>query len=714
MFFFPGLSALTILFCGATAALEYPEARKTDQVDEYFGTRVADPYRWLEDDRAAETAEWVRQENRLTESFLSRIPFREEIRQEMTRRFDYVKYSVPFKKGNRLFFFKNDGLQDQSILYTSEGLDAPAEVLLDPNKLSEDGTAALGACAVSKDGKYLAYTVSRAGSDWQEGYVLNIETKEVLSDRLEWIKFSRPAWQGEGFYYSCYPAPEEGKDFVAKNEFHQVRYHRLGTAQSEDRLVRFDEEHPQRICTASTDEDETVLFVSEGESTYGNRLLSLDLTRSDAEFTEIYPSFDHESYPLGVLEGKYYLLTDYGAPLRRIVAVDPKDPAPTHWIDIVPESKDLISDAVMTGGQIAVVYLKDAAEEGVLYTADGKETGHLDLPTLGMLSLSGGKDDPILFYGFTSFVHPTEIYARNVTDGTVRRLFETPLSLNPDDYTTERVWYTSKDGTRAPLFLTYKNGTPRDGTHPALLYGYGGFNVNMTPMFQPEWTVFLDHGGVLALAVLRGGGEYGAEWHMAGTLRQKQNVFDDFLAAAEYLISEKWTSSDHLAILGRSNGGLLVGAAMTQRPDLFRAAVPGVGVLDMLRYHKFTIGWAWAADYGTSEESREMFEALYAYSPLHRIRPGTRYPATLILTGDHDDRVVPAHSFKFAATLQAACAGIDDAAPALIRIDTNAGHGRGKPTSMRIDENTDIFSFILWETLCRKSENIRSDDGGPQ
>ena len=687
-----------LLFAGRADAFDYPSPRATDQTDDYFGATVADPYRPLEDDRSAETAAWVQAENALTESFLAEIPFRDEIRAEMTRRFDYVKYSVPFKKGDRVFYFKNDGLQNQPVLYTAERLGAAPELLLDPNGLSDDGTAALGACSVSKDGRHLAYTVSRAGSDWQEAYIINIDSKETLADRLRWIKFSDLAWHGDGFYYSRYPAPEEGKDFVAKNEFHQVWYHRLGTEQSEDRLVWLDREHPQRTCAASTDEDETVLFLSEGESTYGNRLLALDLTEPDAELAELYPSFDAESFPLGVLNVKYYVLTDYRAPLRRVAAVDPKNPAPENWTDVVPESEHLISDAAIVGGRLAVVYLKDASEEVTLYTADGKRTGGLDAPTLGMFGLSGSQNDPTLFYSFTSFVHPAEIFKYDLESGETEPVFDTSLPLDPDDYQTERVWYTSKDGTRAPLFLTYKKGIVPDGENPTLLYGYGGFNINMTPMFKPEWTVFLDRGGVLAVAVLRGGGEYGAAWHEAGTKERKQNVFDDFIAAAEYLIGEKWTSPDHLAILGRSNGGLLVGAAMTQRPDLFKAAVPGVGVLDMLRYHKFTIGWAWAADYGTSEESREMFDALYAYSPLHNIKPGVKYPATLILTGDHDDRVVPAHSFKFAATLQAALAETQDAAPALIRIDTNAGHGRGKPTSMLIDENTDVFSFILWET----------------
>ncbi|MBO7725529.1 MAG: S9 family peptidase [Thermoguttaceae bacterium] len=694
-------AAASCFFAGAASAWDYPAARTVDQTDDYFGAAVADPYRWLEDDRSDETAAWVQAENELTASYLERIPFREDIRREMTRRFDYVKYSVPFKKKDRIFFFKNDGLQNQPVLYMSEEDGKNAEPLLDPNALSEDGTAALGACAVSKDGKYLAYTVSRAGSDWQEAYVLNIDTKETLADRVEWIKFSDLAWFRDGFYYSRYPAPEEGKDFVAKNEYHQVWYHRLGTAQSDDRLLWLDKEHPQRTCSASTDEDETVLFLSEGESTYGNRLLALDLTRADAEFVELYPAFDAESFPLGVLNGMYYVLTDYLAPLRRVVAVDPKNPAPENWADVIPESENLISDAAIVGGRLAVVYLKDAAEEGYLYSADGNETGRLDTPTLGVLGLSGSRNESTLYYSFTSFVHPAEIFKLDLETGQTERVFDRAISLNPDDYDTKRVWYTSKDGTRAPLFLTCKKGTAADGENPTLLYGYGGFNINMTPMFKPEWTVFLDRGGVLAVAVLRGGGEYGAAWHEAGTKERKQNVFDDFIAAAEYLIREKWTSPGHLAILGRSNGGLLVGAAMTQRPDLFKAAVPGVGVLDMLRYHKFTIGWAWAADYGTSEESREMFDALYAYSPLHNIKSGVKYPATLILTGDHDDRVVPAHSFKFAAALQAALAGTEDARPALIRIDTNAGHGRGKPTSMQIDENTDIFSFILEQTQRR-------------
>lgn len=675
-----------------------PSAVKTvDQTDDYFGVTVADPYRWLEDDRSAETEAWVAEENQLTESFLSRIPIRETIRKEMTARFDYTKNSIPFKKGDRYFFFRNSGLQNQPVLYTTSDLAGNMEQLLDPNKLSDDGTAALGSCSVSKDGRYLAYTISRAGSDWQEGYVLDIGSKKTLNDHLRWIKFSDLAWRGDGFYYSRYPAPEPGKDYVAKNEFHQVWYHKVGTSQEEDLLVHLNRDFPERTCTASTDDDETVLFLSESESTYGNRLLAVDLAKPDAEPVELYSKFDAETFPLGVLNGKYYLLTDYNAPQRRIVAADPNNPNADHWVDVVPESENLISDAVLTNGGLGIVYLKDAAEEAFLYSADGNKTNSIPLPALGMISLSGKRDDAELFYSFTSFVHPTEIYRYDADQSRSVRLFQETRPLNPDDYITERVWYTSKDGTRAPLFLTYKKGTEQNGSNPALLYGYGGFNINMTPMFKPEWTVFLDHGGVLAVAVLRGGGEYGSRWHEAGTKERKQNVFDDFIAAAEHLISEKWTSSDHLAILGRSNGGLLVGAAMTQRPDLFKAAVPGVGVLDMLRYHKFTIGWAWAADYGTSEESREMFDALYAYSPLHQIRPGVRYPATLILTGDHDDRVVPAHSFKFAATLQAALKETPNPEPALIRIEINAGHGRGKPTSKQIEENTDVFSFLLEE-----------------
>ena len=681
---------------GAFEPLRYPIPPKGETTDDYFGTKVADPYRWMEEGDSPELAKWIEAENNVTSEYLSKIPFRNRLRDELTARFDYPKHSLPFKEAGHYFYFKNTGLQNQSVLYVTDDLSKEPRTLLDPNALSDDGTVALSSLAVSKDGKYLAYTVSKSGSDWQEGFLLDVATGKTLGDRLEWIKFSDLAWAGDGFYYSRYPEPEKGKELSGKNEFHQIWFHRVGTAQSDDELVFVNRDEPLRNCSATTDEDENYLFLMETESTYGNTLLFRDLRKSgQKEFTTLFPDFSAETYPVDVRDGKFLLLTDYKAPRRRLVAADIADPTPNAWRDLIPESDDLLVSVEVTGDRLAATYLKDAAHEIVFFDFDGKKLGELKLPTLGVSSISGKKGDDELFYSFTSFVYPTVIFRTTVSGGETTELFGAPETIKPDDYTTERVWYTSRDGTRAPMFLTYKKGIPRDGSNPTLLYGYGGFNINMTPTFKPDRTVFLDHGGVLAVAVLRGGGEYGETWHKAGTKQQKQNVFDDFIAAAEYLIAEKYTSPEHLAIHGGSNGGLLVGAAMTQRPELFGAAVPAVGVLDMLRYHLFTIGWAWAVDYGTSEESAEMFRYLYGYSPLHQIKPGVKYPATLITTSDHDDRVVPAHSFKFAATLQAAAA---PETPILIRIETKAGHGRGKPLSKVIDEAADMYAFILFNT----------------
>lgn len=698
-----GLLALIILAGTASAAAQkpdYPPAEKSDVRDDYFGTSVADPYRWMEDEQSPKRAEWIAAENRLTRRTLDSYGLCGELRRELTARYDYEKNSVPVKRGGRYFFFRNSGLQNQAVLYVTDDWSKEPRVLLDPNTLAADGTCALGAWAVSKDGKYLAYTLAQSGSDWQEGFVLEIETGKKLDDRLRWIKFSDLAWAGDGFYYSRYPEPETGKELSAKNEYHQVWFHRVGTAQSDDALIFVNRDEPQRNVLAMTDDEERWLFVAESESTYGNTLLFRDLSaKGDEPFVTIFPTFEAETLPVTVRDGKFYLLTDYQADKRRLVEVDPANPTPEHWRDAIPEGEHLLADVTPTADRLAVTYLKDAAHETAFYDYAGKKLEALELPTLGVASFSGKQNDPELFWGFTSFVYPSVVYRYDAQEKRSEPLFASKSDFSPDDYATERLFYTSRDGTRAPIFITYKKGIRRDGGNPALLYGYGGFNINMAPSFNPGRTVWLDHGGVYAVAVLRGGGEYGDAWHKAGTKLEKQNVFDDFIAAAEFLIAEKFTSSKHLAIHGGSNGGLLVGAALTQRPDLFAAAVPAVGVLDMLRYHKFTIGWAWAADYGTSEDSKEMFDALLAYSPLHRIRAGVNYPATLILTSDHDDRVVPAHSLKFAAALQEADGGKN---PILIRIETKAGHGRGKPLAKQIDEAADMYAFLLH--FCRTAE----------
>ena len=674
--------------------ITYPAARQSDHVDQYFGTKVADPYRWMEENDTPELKQWIDAENKITSSVLSNIPFRDRIRREITERINYPKHSLPFKKNGRYFFFHNTGLQNQSVLYHTDSLSAKASVLLDPNTLSKDGTVSLANAAVSKNGKYLAWSITRSGSDWQEVFVTEIATGRLLDDHLHWVKFSGLAWEKDGFYYSRYDAPATGKELIAKNEFQKVYYHRLGTTQDKDVLVFEDKSNPKINCSADTDLDENWLFLYETESTYGNRLSFRALGKDKTTFRVFYPAFDAETSVVAVRDGIFYLLTDYKAPNKRLVRVDPARPLPEFWQDVIPESNVLLETVLASGNVFVARYLKDAASEVDFFDASGKKTGSLDVPGIGVVSLSGEQGDSELFYGFTSFLQAATVFRYDFTSGKSNEVFPSKLKFDPTQYTTQRLWYTSRDGTKAPMFVTHRKGIKLDGSHPTLLYGYGGFNINMTPMFKPERTVFLEHGGIFVVAVLRGGGEYGEKWHQLGTKLKKQNVFDDFIAAAEHLIRTGYTSNSKLAIQGGSNGGLLVGAVMTQRPDLFKVAVPAVGVLDMLRYHKFTIGWAWATDYGTSEENAEMFNYLRGYSPLHRIEKGKSYPATLVMTSDHDDRVVPAHSFKFAATLQNAQAGDN---PVLIRIETKAGHGRGKPIAKVIEESADMYSFILYE-----------------
>lgn len=673
-----------------------PTAPKKDHFDEYFGEKVADPYHWMETEKTSELSQWIEAENKATQDYFAKIPCRNQIRAEIEARINYPKYHLPVKKNDRYFFWKNNGLQNQFVIYTVRSFSEEPKVLLDPNKLSKDGTVSLAVTSVSQNGKYFAYSVSRSGSDWREAYVLDIESGRQMKDHLQWLKFSGLAWYKDGFFYSRFDEPSKDKKLSQKNKFHKVYYHKIGTDQSEDQLVFMNKEYPDRICSAELDKDENWLFIYESNSTYGVRISFRKLGEKEESFKVLYPSFDAETSLVEVRNGLFYMITDYKAPNRRLVAVDPAHPEPKDWKEVIPEGKSLLKSVTAAGDRLLVEYLRDAASEVLFYDYQGKELGKLKLPTLGTCYISGQKDDPEFFYMFTSYVYPSIIYRSDLSEKEAkppRILFDSNINFKPSDYTTERLWYTSKDGTRAPVFITYKNGMKRDGLNPLLLYGYGGFNISLTPDFSPARTVFLDHGGIFAVAVLRGGGEYGEQWHKSGTKLQKQKVFDDFISAAEFLIKEKYTSKEKLAINGRSNGGLLVGAALTQRPDLFRVAVPQVGVLDMLRYHKFTIGWAWASDYGTSEESREMFQYLKGYSPLHNIKLHTNYPATLIMTSDHDDRVVPAHSFKFGAALQENNSGKN---PILIRIEEKAGHGLGKPLSKIINESADIYSFILF------------------
>ncbi|MBQ9875358.1 MAG: S9 family peptidase [Thermoguttaceae bacterium] len=678
---------------------QYPKARVCDQVDEYFGTKVADPYRWMEVEKTPELLKWIEEENDLTQSYLAKIPFRDDLRKEMTAIYDYPKQGLPWKRGGRYFYSTNTGLQNQSVQRYKTSLDAEEQTLLDPNELSDDGTVALSDMEVSKDGKFAAFATSTSGSDWRDIFVMNVETREKTSDEIHWAKFTSIAWVGDGFFYSRYDAPPKGQEFTAKNENQKIYYHKLGEPQEKDALVFADPDNPSRNCVASVDEDENWLFVFQNESTYGAKVLFADLRDakdySKLEFDVLYPDFEAETEVVAVKDGKFYLLTDFQASNRRLVVVDPADPKPENWKDVLSESDVLLSAVRAVGDRLLAVYLKDAAHECAFYDYEGKKLGELELPGLGVAGFSGKKDDPELFYSFSSFICPPTLFKYDLETGESTLFWAPKVGFDPNDYVCERVWYQSKDGTRAPMFVSYKKGMEKNGQNSTILYGYGGFNINMTPGFKPVRIPYLNRGGVYAVAILRGGGEYGEAWHKAGTKTQKQNVFDDFISAAEYLIKEKYASKETLAINGGSNGGLLVGAALTQRPDLFAAAVPQVGVLDMLRYHKFTIGWAWATDYGTSEESEEMFRYLLKYSPLHNVKKGVKYPATMIETSDHDDRVVPAHSMKFGATMQAES---DPTSPVLIRIESKAGHGAGKPTAKIVEEAVDAYSFILFNT----------------
>ena len=676
----------------AQPQLTYPETAKTDVVDTYFGTSVPDPYRWLENDTSAQTAAWVAAQNKVTGEYLSKIPFRGALLRRLTAVADYEKIGAPAKKHGKYYFYKNDGLQNQSVLYVQNSLDGEARVMLDPNKLSADGTVALTGTSFSHDGKYMAYTISRSGSDWTEIYVIDTESGQTLDDHIVWAKFTGAAWHGDGFYYSAYDAPEAGKEYSNVNENHKIYYHKLGTPQSADRLVYENKAYPKRFYSASVSDDETLLFVYESGDGAGNALYVKDLTKPDAPLTAMATDMRYQYYPIETINGKTYIFTNYGAPKGRIMAATVAKPALKDWTEVVAEGQSVLSGVQVIGGKLLLTYDKDVANHAYVYSLDGKMEHEVKLPGLGSVGFSGDKDDRECFFTFTSFTVPGAVYRYDIGQNTYSLLRAPKVGFDADAFVTEQVFYPSKDGTRIPMFLTYKKGLKRDGHNPVYLYGYGGFNISLNPGFSSSRIPFLESGGIYAQANLRGGGEYGEEWHQAGTKMRKQNVFDDFIAAAEWLIKNGYTGKDKIAIVGGSNGGLLVGACMTQRPDLFRVAVPQVGVMDMLRYHKFTIGWNWASDYGTSDDSKEMFEYLKSYSPLHNLKKGMRYPATLVTTADHDDRVVPAHSFKFAATLQECNDGTH---PTLIRIDRKAGHGAGKPMSKVLEEQADIYGFIM-------------------
>ena len=675
--------------------IHYPTAKKTDTVDVYFGHQVADPYRWLEDDNSPETEAWVEAENKITFDYLSKIPFRNKLEEHLKEIWNYPKYRVPFKKGNRYFLFKNDGIQNQDVLYMMNDLESEPELLLDPNTLSEDGTIALADVSVSKDGKYLAYSISSGGSDWNEIFVMEIDTRRLLNDHIEWVKFSGISWKGNGFFYSAYNEPDEEDVLSGQNRFHKVYYHRLDTPQAEDLLVFNNPEKPLRNYHGYATEDEQFIIIVETESTSGNALYAAKADNiGKMEFKKLADGFDYDYMVIGHMGDELIVQTNDHAPKGKVIKIDMANPAPEYWLDLIPEKEDVLEMSGIIGGKIYTQYLKNASNRAYFYTLEGDFDRELELPGIGTITeINGEKNDHVAFYGFSSFTVPSNIYTYNVEEGTSELYKKSELDFNGDDYETHQVFFESKDGTQVPMFLVHKKGLKRDGNNPVLMYGYGGFNISLTPGFRISRMAFLEQGGMFVMVNLRGGGEYGEAWHKAGMKMNKQNVFDDFIYAAKYLIKEKYTSSEKLAIIGGSNGGLLVGACMTQKPELFRVAVPIVGVMDMLRYHRFTIGWAWASDYGRSDESEEMFQYLLSYSPLHNIKQGVDYPATLAITADHDDRVVPAHTFKFMATLQEKNSGKN---PVLIRIETRAGHGAGKPTSKQIEEAADIYSFIMF------------------
>ena len=669
-----------------------PVTRKDSTVDNYFGTEVPDPYRWLEDDASPETAAWVEAQNKVTDHYLKGIPFRAKLLERLKQVSNYEKVGAPAKRKNgKWYFYRNDGLQNQSVLYEMDSPDSEAHVFLDPNTLSEDGTVALKGVYFSNDGKYAAYTISRSGSDWEEIYVMDAATRELLEDHIVWAKFTGASWYKDGFYYSAYDAPAgDGHEFSGKNEVHKVYYHKIGTPQSEDKLFFSNPAEPLRFYQVSVNDEETMAFLYEDGADIGNNLYVMDLRKPGAKWVQITRDMKNSCTPAETDGDKIYLFTNLDAPMNKLVVTDIKNPK--VWKDVIPEGESVLDDVSFITDLIIASYSEDASTHAYLYDLTGRRVEEIHLPGVGSAGFSCRKGEPWCYYTYASFTTPGTVYSWNIETGESKVYKQPETAFDLSGLVTEQVFFPSKDGTRIPMFITHRKDIKLDGNNPVYLYGYGGFNISLPPSFSASRVPWLENGGIYAQVNLRGGGEYGEAWHLAGTKMQKQNVFDDFIGAAEWLIASGYTSSEKLAIVGGSNGGLLVGACMTQRPDLYAVAIPQVGVMDMLRYHKFTIGWNWAPDYGTSEDSPEMFAYLRGYSPLHNLRSGTKYPATLVTTADHDDRVVPAHSFKFAATLQE-CNASDR--PQLIRIDSKAGHGGGKPLAKVLEEQADIYSFIL-------------------
>jgi len=683
------------LFCLSCQKQEtpvYPVTQKGTQVDDYFGTKVADPYRWLEDDQSPEVKKWVEAQNKITFAYLDKIPFREKIRERLKAIYNYPRYTAPTKAGEYYFFSKNDGLQNQSVIYVQKGLAGTPEVFLDPNQMSPDGTVRVNLIGFSKNDRYVAYSRSEAGSDWQEIRVMDIASKGELGDQLRWIKFTGASWQGDdGFFYSGYDAPAPGQELKGLSQFQEIRFHKLGQPQEKDLLVFEDREHPLRYKNVDITEDEKYLFLTLSEGTHGNELYYRDLGRRAKDFKPLIKGFEYDTYVIDNIGDKFLALTNIEAANQRVVLIDPRKPEKKDWQTVIAEKPEVLTGASTVGGQLFCTYLKDATTRAYQYDLQGNLIREISFPALGTArGFYGKRVDPFTFYTFTSFTYPPTIYKYDIAGGVSQVFRTTEVKVKPEDYEVQQVFYQSKDGTRVPMFLVYKKGLERNGKAPAFLYAYGGFNSSTLPAFNPAIYALLENGVIYAVANIRGGGEYGEAWHRAGMLLNRQNVFDDFIAAAEYLIREKYTTSQRLAIAGASNGGLLVGAVMAQRPDLFKVAFPAVGVMDMLRYHKFTVGWGWSVEYGSSDDEK-YFKYLYSYSPLHNIKDGVSYPATLATTADHDDRVVPAHSFKFMATLQEKHKGPN---PVLIRIETRSGHGSSS-TTKAIDEAADKFAFMF-------------------
>jgi len=691
----PSLALALVIMpsCKPAEKIAYPPTAKVDQVDDYFGTKVADPYRWLEDDNAPETLKWVEAQNAVTFGYLGKIPYRDAVKKRLTNIFNYPRYSSPFRVGEYYIFSKNDGLQNQSVIYIQKGLEGTPGVLIDPNALSPDGTIRIGLIGFSGDKTLAAISRGEAGSDWSEIRVMELATKKELPDRIEWVKFSGAAWWKNGFFYSAYDKPAAGQELTAKNEFQKVYYHKIGDPQAKDTLVFEDKEHPLRYFGLGVTEDERYAVLSVSEGTSGTELLWKDLAKPGARFEILVKGFDNDSALVDNVGDNFLVYTNMDAPNFKVVLVDPRKPAKENWAPAIPEKPEVLIGSSTGGGKLFCSYLKDANTKVYEHELDGTLVREIALPALGTAGGFGGwKDDKILFFTFTSFTFPSTIYKFDIAAGTSEVFRKPEVKFNPEDYEVKQVFYESKDKTRVPMFIVHKKGIALNGKNPCFLTAYGGFNISIQPSFSPSIIALLENGCVFAEPNLRGGGEYGETWHKAGMFEKKQNVFDDFIAAAEYLIREGYTSSAKLAIEGGSNGGLLVGAAMTQRPELFKVALPAVGVMDMLRYHKFTVGWGWAVEYGSSDNEKD-FKYLYAYSPLHNLKPGVAYPATMVTTADHDDRVVPAHSFKFIATLQADQAGPN---PVLIRIQTRSGHGSSN-LSKAIEETADLFSFFFYK-----------------